>query len=92
MSQRWLSATGNRLEGGIPLRVSFQMLSGRVQRIPSNKMAKEDEEKTTFITSQGIFLLLENAVRVEKCQSNLSTSSGQSLPEANWSEPGSVCG
>ncbi|GJV18519.1 hypothetical protein Tco_1367539 [Tanacetum coccineum] len=41
--------------GGILLRISFQMLSRCIQGIPSNKMEKEDEEKTAFITSQGIF-------------------------------------
>ncbi|GJY33928.1 reverse transcriptase domain-containing protein [Tanacetum coccineum] len=45
----------DRLEGGIPLWIPLQVLSISIQRIPSNKMAKEDEEKTTFITSQGIF-------------------------------------
>ncbi|GJW68623.1 reverse transcriptase domain-containing protein [Tanacetum coccineum] len=55
MPQRWLSATENRLEGRVPLWVPFQMLPGCIQRIPSNKIAKEDEEKTAFITSQGIF-------------------------------------
>ncbi|GJW09965.1 reverse transcriptase domain-containing protein [Tanacetum coccineum] len=42
MPKRWLSATGNRLEGGIPV-----------------QMAKEDEEKTVFITSQGIFCYIK---------------------------------
>nr|GEW86969.1 hypothetical protein [Tanacetum cinerariifolium]GEW87799.1 hypothetical protein [Tanacetum cinerariifolium] len=55
MPQRWLSATRNRLEGRVPLRVPFQMFSRYIQRIPSNKNAEEDEEKTAFITSQGIF-------------------------------------
>ncbi|GJT19047.1 reverse transcriptase domain-containing protein [Tanacetum coccineum] len=42
MSKRWLSATRNRLEGRIPLRISFQMLSGHIQGI---QMAKEDEKQ-----------------------------------------------
>ncbi|GJS77514.1 reverse transcriptase domain-containing protein [Tanacetum coccineum] len=37
---------------GILLRIPFQVLPGRIQQI---KMAKEDEEKTAFITNQGIF-------------------------------------
>nr|GEV36636.1 reverse transcriptase domain-containing protein [Tanacetum cinerariifolium] len=51
MPQRWLPATGNRLEGRVPLWVPFQMFPGCIQRIPSNKLVKEDEEKTAFITS-----------------------------------------
>nr|GEV95550.1 ethylene receptor 2-like [Tanacetum cinerariifolium] len=50
-----LSVTRNRLKGRIPLRVPLQMLPRRVQGILSDKIAEEDEEKTTFITSQGIF-------------------------------------
>ncbi|GJW76754.1 reverse transcriptase domain-containing protein [Tanacetum coccineum] len=50
-----LSAIGNRLEGGIPLRIPFQVLSRCIQRLSPDKKAKEDEEKTTFIASQGIF-------------------------------------
>nr|GEV55873.1 reverse transcriptase domain-containing protein [Tanacetum cinerariifolium] len=45
----------DRLEGGIPLRIPLQVLPGCVQRIPPNKNGKEGEEKTSFITSQGIF-------------------------------------
>ncbi|GKC40331.1 reverse transcriptase domain-containing protein [Tanacetum coccineum] len=48
----WLSATGNRLEGGIPLRISFSNAYKGYHQI---KMAKEDEEKIAFIMSQGIF-------------------------------------
>ncbi|GJW05120.1 reverse transcriptase domain-containing protein [Tanacetum coccineum] len=36
------------------------------------KMAKEDEEKTAFITSQGIFCY-SKMLQTKKCQSNLST-------------------
>ncbi|GJV47605.1 reverse transcriptase domain-containing protein [Tanacetum coccineum] len=54
LPQRLLSITGNRL-GGVPLWVFFQMLLGRIQGYHQIKMAKEDEEKTAFITSQGIF-------------------------------------
>nr|GEV88099.1 reverse transcriptase domain-containing protein [Tanacetum cinerariifolium] len=32
MPKRWLSATRNRLEGRIPMRIPFQMLPGRIQR------------------------------------------------------------
>ncbi|GJW92627.1 reverse transcriptase domain-containing protein [Tanacetum coccineum] len=55
MSKRWLSAPRNRLEGGIPLRISFQILYGRIQGIPSNKNGKRRRGKTAFITSQRIF-------------------------------------
>ncbi|GKB43770.1 reverse transcriptase domain-containing protein [Tanacetum coccineum] len=65
MSQRWLSATGNRLEGGIPLRVSFQMLSGCVQEIPSNKNGKGRRGKDNIYHKPRNILLLENAVWVE---------------------------
>nr|GFB42205.1 reverse transcriptase domain-containing protein [Tanacetum cinerariifolium] len=49
MPKRWLSATRNRLEGRIPVRIPFQVLPGYIQ------MAIKDKEKTAFITSQGIF-------------------------------------
>ncbi|GJR08126.1 reverse transcriptase domain-containing protein [Tanacetum coccineum] len=45
MPQRWLSATENRLEGRIPLRVSFQMFPGRIHRIPSNEKWKRKIKK-----------------------------------------------
>nr|GEU58539.1 reverse transcriptase domain-containing protein [Tanacetum cinerariifolium] len=48
--------SGNdRLECGIPLRIPLQVLPEGVQRIPPNKNGKGGEEKTAFITSQGIF-------------------------------------
>ncbi|GKA78209.1 reverse transcriptase domain-containing protein [Tanacetum coccineum] len=55
MPQRWLSAARNRLEGRIPLWVSFQMFLDAYKGYHQIKMAKEDGEKTAFITSQGIF-------------------------------------
>nr|GEW01859.1 reverse transcriptase domain-containing protein [Tanacetum cinerariifolium] len=45
----------NRLEGGIHVRIPFQMLFRRIKGYHQIQMAKEDKEKTTFITSQGIF-------------------------------------
>ncbi|GKD82622.1 hypothetical protein Tco_1349461 [Tanacetum coccineum] len=61
MSKRWLSATGNRLEGGIPLRIPFQMLSGRIQGIPSNKNSKGRRGKYIVYHKPRNILLLKNA-------------------------------
>ncbi|GJX40261.1 reverse transcriptase domain-containing protein [Tanacetum coccineum] len=58
---RWLSAIGNRLEGGIPLQISFQMLSGRIQGIPSNKNGKGRRGKDSVYHKPRNILLLENA-------------------------------
>nr|GEU68045.1 reverse transcriptase domain-containing protein [Tanacetum cinerariifolium] len=55
MPKRWLSATRNRLEGRIPVRIPFQMLIGCIQRLSSNTNGKRGQRKTAFITSQGIF-------------------------------------
>ncbi|GJZ22776.1 reverse transcriptase domain-containing protein [Tanacetum coccineum] len=55
MPKRWLSATRNRLKSGILMRIPFQVLPRRVQRLPPNTNGKKDEEKITFITIQGIF-------------------------------------
>ncbi|GJU38871.1 reverse transcriptase domain-containing protein [Tanacetum coccineum] len=57
MPKRWLSTTKNRLESGILVRIPFQMLLRRVQRLSPN--TKEDEEKIVFITSQGIFCYIK---------------------------------
>nr|GEU51264.1 reverse transcriptase domain-containing protein [Tanacetum cinerariifolium] len=50
-----ISATENRLKGGISVRIPFQMLLDAYKGYHQIQMAKEDEEKTVFITSQGIF-------------------------------------
>ncbi|GJU33498.1 hypothetical protein Tco_1181852 [Tanacetum coccineum] len=55
----WLSATENRLEGGIPLRISFQMLSGCIQGIPSNKNGKGRRGKESVYHKTRNILLLE---------------------------------
>ncbi|GKB07431.1 reverse transcriptase domain-containing protein [Tanacetum coccineum] len=55
-------------------------------------MAKEDEEKTAFITSQGIFCYSKMPFWSEECQSNLSTIGRQSIPKANRQEFGSIRG
>ncbi|GKC75867.1 reverse transcriptase domain-containing protein [Tanacetum coccineum] len=55
MPKRWLSAIENRLKGGVFMRIPFQMLFRRIQRLSPNTNGKEDEEKIVFITSQGIF-------------------------------------
>ncbi|GKB41477.1 hypothetical protein Tco_0886419 [Tanacetum coccineum] len=49
----------NRLEGGIPLRIPLKMLPNAYKGYHQIKMAKEDEEKAAFITSQGIFRYLK---------------------------------
>nr|GEV08549.1 hypothetical protein [Tanacetum cinerariifolium] len=65
ISQRWLSTTENRLEGIVPLRISFQMFPGRIQRIPSNKNGKRRQGKESFITSQGIFCYSKMSFRLK---------------------------
>nr|GEU92837.1 hypothetical protein [Tanacetum cinerariifolium] len=55
MPQRWLSAIENRLEGRVPLRVPFQIFLDAYKGYHQIKMAEENEEKTAFITSQGVF-------------------------------------
>nr|GEY43221.1 reverse transcriptase domain-containing protein [Tanacetum cinerariifolium] len=50
-----LSATGNRPEGGILVRIPFQMLLDAYKGYHQIKIAKEDEERTAFIISQEIF-------------------------------------
>nr|GEZ07396.1 reverse transcriptase domain-containing protein [Tanacetum cinerariifolium] len=47
MPKRWLSATINRLEGGIPVRIPFQMLPGRIQRLSSNTNGKKGRRKNS---------------------------------------------
>ncbi|GKE18602.1 hypothetical protein Tco_1426179 [Tanacetum coccineum] len=76
MSKGWLSATGNRLKGGIPLRIPFQMLSGRIQWIPSNKNDKGRRVKDSVYHKPKNILLLENAVWIEKYRRDISTSGG----------------
>nr|GEX29073.1 reverse transcriptase domain-containing protein [Tanacetum cinerariifolium] len=53
--EKWLSVTGNKLEGRVPLRVPYKCFLDAYNGYHQIKMAEEDEEKTTFITSQGIF-------------------------------------
>ncbi|GJU62400.1 reverse transcriptase domain-containing protein [Tanacetum coccineum] len=55
MPKRQLSAIRNRLESRVPVWIPFQMLLGSIQRLSPNTNGKKDEEKTAFITSQGIF-------------------------------------
>ncbi|GJT18849.1 reverse transcriptase domain-containing protein [Tanacetum coccineum] len=55
MPKRRLSATGNRLEGRIPVWIPFQMLLGCIQRLSPNTNGKRNKEKTVFIINQGIF-------------------------------------
>ncbi|GJS84738.1 reverse transcriptase domain-containing protein [Tanacetum coccineum] len=81
MSKGWLSATGNRLEGGIPLRIPIQMLSGRIQEIPSNKNSKGRRGKDSVYHKPRNILLLENAVWIEKCRRDISTSVIKSCTE-----------
>nr|GEV53061.1 reverse transcriptase domain-containing protein [Tanacetum cinerariifolium] len=52
------------------------------------KMKRENNEKTTFITGQGIFCYFKNAFWFEECRSNLPTFSRQGNSEANWQELG----
>ncbi|GKE25477.1 reverse transcriptase domain-containing protein [Tanacetum coccineum] len=55
MPQRLLPITRNRLEGGVLCGYSFKCFLDAYKGYHQIKMAKEDEEKMAFITSQGIF-------------------------------------
>ncbi|GKA31606.1 hypothetical protein Tco_0717911 [Tanacetum coccineum] len=76
MPQRWISATGNRLEVRVSLRIFFQMFPGRIQRVASNKDGKRRRGKYNIHHKLRDILLLKKAVRIKEYQSNLSTSGG----------------
>ncbi|GKD40393.1 reverse transcriptase domain-containing protein [Tanacetum coccineum] len=54
-STRTLSTIGDRLECGVLMRIPFKVLLGRTKRGINNLMDKDDEEKTAFHTSQGVY-------------------------------------
>ncbi|GJW00462.1 reverse transcriptase domain-containing protein [Tanacetum coccineum] len=45
----------DRLESGVLMRIPLQVLLGRIQGVSQIQMAKDDEEKTAFHTSQGVY-------------------------------------
>ncbi|GJT54917.1 reverse transcriptase domain-containing protein [Tanacetum coccineum] len=45
----------DRLESGVLMRIPLQVLLGRIQGVSPIQMAKDDEEKTAFHTSQGVY-------------------------------------
>nr|GEV98791.1 reverse transcriptase domain-containing protein [Tanacetum cinerariifolium] len=55
MPKRWLSATRKRMKGGIPVRIPFKCFLVAYKAYHKIQMVTENEEKTAFITSQGIF-------------------------------------
>ena len=56
------------------------------------QMAKDDEEKTAFITNEGIYiLLLKNAIRTQECRRNLPTVGVQSFLQADRQKFVSIC-
>ena len=56
------------------------------------KMAKEDQEKTAFITKSRTLLLQGNAFWVEECRGYVSEVGEQNVRPADWQEHGSVRG
>ncbi|GJU82868.1 hypothetical protein Tco_1285233 [Tanacetum coccineum] len=50
-----LPSPGNRLESRVSLRLSLQVLLGRLQRLSPDTNGRADEEKTTFYTTQGTY-------------------------------------
>ncbi|GKF11760.1 hypothetical protein Tco_0049686 [Tanacetum coccineum] len=90
MSQRRLSATKNRLEGGIPLRIPLQVLSRCIQRIPSNKNSQGGGRENSIHHKPKNILLLQNALRFEERWSDLPTFGRQSIPKANWQKFGGL--
>ncbi|GKD01967.1 reverse transcriptase domain-containing protein [Tanacetum coccineum] len=50
-----LPSPGNRLESRVSLRLSLQVLLGRLQRLSPDTNGRADEEKTTFHTTQGSY-------------------------------------
>ncbi|GJV72591.1 reverse transcriptase domain-containing protein [Tanacetum coccineum] len=70
VSQRWLSATRNRLEGRVPLWISIQMFPGRIQRIPSNTNGKRRQGKDNIYHEPKNILLLKDVVRIKNAGAN----------------------
>ncbi|GJS30346.1 reverse transcriptase domain-containing protein [Tanacetum coccineum] len=69
--QRRLPITRNRLEGGVPLRIPFQMLPGCIQRISLNKNGGRGRGENSVHNKSRNTLLFKNAARTEECWSNL---------------------
>nr|GEU73049.1 hypothetical protein [Tanacetum cinerariifolium] len=65
MPQRWLSVAKNRLEGRVPLWIPFQTFMDAYEGYHQITMAKEDEEKTSFITSQGILCYIKMSFKLK---------------------------
>ncbi|GJZ13150.1 hypothetical protein Tco_0548380 [Tanacetum coccineum] len=76
MPKRWLSTTENRLEGGILVRIPFQMLLRRIQRLSPNTNGKRRYRKNSVHYKPRNILLYKDAFRSEKYQSNLPMSGG----------------
>ncbi|GJR31669.1 reverse transcriptase domain-containing protein [Tanacetum coccineum] len=61
MSERLLSPPGNRLESQIPLRISFQVLPRRLQRIPPDTDGRGRRRKDNFFCYAKMPIGLKNA-------------------------------
>nr|GEX17999.1 reverse transcriptase domain-containing protein [Tanacetum cinerariifolium] len=80
MPKRWLSATRNRLEGGISVRIPLQMLPGCIQRISSITNGKRGRRKNTVHQKPMNILLYKDAFWPKECWSNLPITGEQSIP------------
>ena len=56
------------------------------------KMAKEDQEKTAFITSQGLYCYKVMPFWVEECRGYVLEVGEQNVQPADWQEHGSIRG
>nr|GEW48958.1 hypothetical protein [Tanacetum cinerariifolium] len=87
MPKRWLSAIRNRLECGISVRIPFQMLLGRIQRLSSYINGKRGRRKNSVHHKLRYILLYKDAFRSKECWSNLPTSGGRSIPQTDQQKP-----
>nr|GEU98804.1 reverse transcriptase domain-containing protein [Tanacetum cinerariifolium] len=87
MPKRWLSATRNRLEGRISVRIPLQMLPGRIQRLSSNTNGKREKRKNSVHHKPRNILLYKDAFRPKECWINLPTTGGQSIPQTDQQKP-----
>ena len=55
------------------------------------QMHEDDQEKTSFITSQGLFCYKGDAIWPKKCRRNVSEAYEQDVRAANWEKCPSLC-
>ncbi|GJW97284.1 reverse transcriptase domain-containing protein [Tanacetum coccineum] len=68
---RLLSTTGDRLGKWSSYAIPLQSASGRIQGLTPNPNEKDDEEKTTFHTSQGVSIAIQDAFWPKECGGHL---------------------